>query len=124
MADYGYGGGYYAPGPGYYAEPGYAPYVTPGPAIIIGSERRYEGDRYRYDRPREDGRYRGNPQPGRDFRPQPDRRGPPPGAAGRPGPGPGPQPGRPGPGPGPGPGPAPNSGFNPANPTAQGGSDR
>ncbi|GEM_PF-5424054 len=85
---YGYEGGY-APQP-YYAEPVYAaPYVAPGPTIIIGGERRY-GDRYRYDRPHferphfeRDGGYRG-PYPGREFGHPPGPRSF--GGGGRPGP--------------------------------------
>lgn len=67
-ASYGYYDGAYAPGP-YYAEPGYAPYVTPGPAIIVGGERRWNGgDRNRYERPHNEGGFRGNPNlPNRDF---------------------------------------------------------
>lgn len=127
---YGYYDGGYAPQP-YYAEPVYAaPYVTPGPAIIIGSERRYN-DRYRYERPRyeRDGGYRGNPNPRHEYGRQPGPQNFGGGGGGRPGPGPAnvnrpppvqapqPQPPRPM-------GPGPNDhapDFNPANPTAQGG---
>ena len=94
---YGYTDGAYAPGP-YYAEPGYAPYAAPGPAIIVGGERRWDGDRERYERQRNEGGYRGNPNPpGREYgrspppqnfggnRPGPDNR-PVPMAAARPAP--------------------------------------
>lgn len=92
---YGYSEGVYAPGP-YYAEPAYAPYATPGPAIIVGGERRLDNDRYRYDRPRNEGNYRGNvnPPPREFSRGQPqqnfggNRPGPVPLAAARPGPAP------------------------------------
>lgn len=105
-ASYGYYDGGYAPAP-YYVEPSYAPYVTPGPAIIIGGERRFDGGgRYRdegrrnEDRRNEgrrnEGDYRGNPNPsnrdfGRSAPPQNfggNRAGPMPVAAARPGPGP------------------------------------
>lgn len=126
---YGYYDGGYAPQP-YYAEPVYAaPYATPGPAIIIGSERRYD-DRYRYERPRyqRDGGYRGNPNPGREYGRQPGLQNFGGGGGGRPGPSPVnvnrpppvqvPQPQAPRPT-----GPGRNDhapDFNPANPTAQG----
>lgn len=95
-ASYGYYDGGYAPGP-YYAEPGYAPYGAPGPTIIVGGERRFDGrDRYRYERQRNEGGFRGNPnQPNREFgRSAPpqnfggNRPGPSPVAVARPGPGP------------------------------------
>lgn len=91
-AGYGYYDGAYAPGP-YYGEPAYAPgYIAPGPTIIVGGERRWGGDRdrdrYRFERQRNEGGFRGNPysSPGRDF-----GRAPPPqnfGGGGRPGPSP------------------------------------
>ncbi len=94
--NYGYSGGAaYAPNP-YYAEPAYAPgYVTPGPAIIVGGERRFDdGDRYRSERQRNEGAYRNNqPPPNRDYgRGQPqqnyggNRPGPTPVAVARPAP--------------------------------------
>ena len=101
-ASYGYYDGAYAPGPApgpYYAEPGYVPYATPGPAIIVGGERRWDGgDRYRYDRPRDDRAFRGNPNPpNRDYRVAQEPRN---FGGNRPGPQPGAQPGpRPGPAP-------------------------
>ena len=70
-----YDGGY-APGP-YYERPGYAaPYLAPGPTIIVGGERRFdERERYRNDRrgPEQGFRDRPNqPPPGRQFGGQPE----------------------------------------------------
>lgn len=139
-APYGfYDGGYAAPGP-YYEQPGYAaPYVAPGPTIIVGGERRFdERDRYRYNRLENERGFRGNPnqpqpgreygggQPGREYNGQPGRQysggarpGPAPVAAPRPNPvAPSPMQQAP----------RPPSGhatdFNPANPGAHGGADR
>ena len=95
-ASYGYYDGAYAPGPAY-AEPGYAPYVTPGPAIIVGGERRFDGGyRNDYERARNEGGFRGNPNPpNQEFgraAPQQNfggnRPGPSPVVAARPAPGP------------------------------------
>ncbi len=132
---YGYYDGGYAPAP-YYAEPVYgSPYVSPGPAIIVGGERRfYDRDRYRDDRFREqryrnegqryEGGYRGNPNQGRDGRqPGPQnfggaRPGPAPAAINRPPPQPQPQPPAPRPA-GPPPGGNGGSPFGPANPPGE-----